>query len=204
VSVPLRLLRVLRFDHIAPSCRKPLAFRIAQHVMAVTAFVFLCPPSSVGWAGARLDAMHQRRLTSVHCRRRPRVGLCRAPARTHPRQARRPNPRASLAAPVAEGDFERGASRQVPPAAAGPWQVLRLARPAGATLAVGLVGALCSAATSLASPAALGKMLDAVGKSAALPAGMLGRFACVLLLVHVCGALSKFVEVYMLRGLFIS
>jgi hypothetical protein len=175
---------------------------IALHIMAATAFVLLYPPPSVGWAGARLGAVHPAPSPRVHCRRRSRVARYPEAARTRPGPVRWPKLCALSAAPVAGGG-ERAASPPVLPAA-GPWQVLRLARPAGATLAAGIVGALCSAATGLASPAALGKMLDAVGKSSVLPAGVLGRFACVLLAVHVCGAISKFVEVYMLRGLFIS
>lgn len=78
------------------------------------------------------------------------------------------------------------------------WEVLKLAKKERVRVVCGVFGALLSAGILLLTPAALGRVLDAVAKGAEARRSLYGE-GMLLLGLYVIGAAAKFVEVAMLR-----
>lgn len=80
-------------------------------------------------------------------------------------------------------------------------EVLSLARPEWRRIACGMLAALVAAGVILLTPAALGRVLDAVGAAAGGAAAKkaLNRESAVLMVLYIVGAAAKLAEVTLLR-----
>lgn len=128
--------------------------------------------------------------------------------RTHLARAPRRRPRANVVRAAAASAAAPSSPSSPPPAGspkpqrrASVREVLALARPEWRRIALGMLAALVAAAVILMTPAALGRVLDAVGAAggASEAKKALNRESTVLLVLYIAGAAAKLAEVALLR-----